>query len=97
MANDFKVDKVYQTKMSDGALFKLDSVFCVVSQDIENYTLYGKYVGYEHLPSCRIPAERLHKEVSWQESFDYWLDVKCTQLHWKVEKELSKLKEKYVI
>lgn len=94
---EFKVDQTYKTKMSDGALFTLDSVFCVVSRGVENYTLYGKYVGYEHLSSCRMSAERLLKQVSWQEYFNYFVDIKCTHLRWKVEKQLRALEEKYII
>lgn len=87
---EFKKGSTYLTKMGDGGMVKLSSVFTVISGEVEHHTLYGCYVGYEDLGEwIRFWPSGLLKEVTWQDYFDRWLKVRLERMDWYITKKLE--------
>lgn len=87
--------EVYLTKMSDGAMFRVNSSFRNTASGVEYVTLWGHYVGREHLPESMLLPNRILRPVSWEEEFTEFIKVRVNSLDWEISRQIKQLKDKY--
>lgn len=78
---EFKKGASYLRKKEDGTIMKLSSAFSVQSGGILYLTLYGSVAGEEELGEFRVPSTDFIREVTWQEWFNRWIEVRVERFN----------------